>query len=341
MEICLIHSIKGGCGKSTVALTLASQLAAARDGKSNKVCLLDMDFKSTGLENLIVNKPNTNGEMVSKAADRPFVKNGDLHIWRGKNDFFYWNECFTDASKAFSHNALTQLRWGTNGQQFDLDILFSNPKQAAKNLFVKSYASIDGANVSVGLFQYTFRNILEWLLNEKYDYVIMDLPPSFDDYTSTIYSTLLDVREGFVKKRGSVNAYLLLISTFDITHLTSTAEYMRKLLKQDSARRIEFKHIVFILNDITNMANEKSVPIEMIIEAAKGICEKIIHGDVVLSKSAYDYCLFQFSEVIRDMSLISAGATVPENIINLCYEKGSVGYNPITPNATDEILKYI
>jgi MinD-like ATPase involved in chromosome partitioning or flagellar assembly len=54
MEIVCIHSYKGGAGKTTIALNLATQLAS----KKKKVLLIESDFKMPSFDGIFEAKPN-------------------------------------------------------------------------------------------------------------------------------------------------------------------------------------------------------------------------------------------------------------------------------------------
>jgi len=205
MEIFLVHSIKGGCGKSSIALSLAGRLAADAGGSGEtKVCLLDMDFKSTGYEDMLVRAPTSNPkEFEDLSKPEPDLTNGIMNILRNKSHY-YWSTCFFAPDTVISEKCITKFKMHCDKNVvFALDMFIADPNQSSRNRFIKSFTSTDGLNINSGLFQHVFRASLEWLQNVGYTSVIIDLPPSFDDYTSMVFSVLMDVRDGFIaKKRG-------------------------------------------------------------------------------------------------------------------------------------------
>ena len=269
MNIYLIHSVKGGCGKTSIALSLAAQLAAGTAGlEHQKVCLLDMDFKGTGLEDLLFW-----GTAQKPKSQLDGLKTGVRYVQ--SEDYFFWNECFTNPERTFGEKCITRItakefitsidstsndsmqnttkieKRYTLNSPFNIDVIISSNKQSRKEQFVKRGNSTDGSTVSVDLFRCTFEEVVKWLQDEKYQSLVIDLPPSFDEYANAVYDCFFDVRNK--EKLDKYAVYLLYVSTLDISHLTATGRCVHNLLYQSRTRYKLSNPPSIILNDPTGI----------------------------------------------------------------------------------------
>lgn len=264
-DIFLVHSIKGGCGKTTVSLTLGAQLAAkyAKEGSKKSAIILDMDFKSTGME-MLVEKEATSRGYIDIKTDVGERKEMKLRTGRGltlmpvpnvqKADF-RWSDCFYDMDKVFNRSCITTVQI-TNPRSpesedsvaldFRLDLAVASSSQISKEHFVGRETAMDATSVSIDLFRYEFKKILKWITGEGYDAVIIDLPPSFDEYTNCVYHEFFDIRNNH-----SSRIHLIYVTSLDITHLSATGEYLNSMLNDSKTRFRKPENTIVILNDIT------------------------------------------------------------------------------------------
>lgn len=240
MDFYLIHSIKGGCGKTTIALRTASQLAMRDD---RKICLLDVDFKGTGLSHLLLG--DAYGDAYAGVEE--------------KESFIYWNQCFSDPAVEFAEQMLIDVKDEKNvggSNEARLQIAVSDPKQVERDKFIGSTSPTDGLAVNIGIFRFKLLEVIKKLEDWGYTDVVLDLPPSFDEYTKGIFQEFFskDSRDGaFLRKLGK-RVILYLVTSYDRSHFLSTKDFLVDYAKRPRHRHKPADHLRIIFNDVSNAA---------------------------------------------------------------------------------------
>lgn len=250
MKWYLVHATKGGCGKSTVALLLAGQLCM-EPKKENKVCLVDMDFRGTSLEKALT-KLDENDKLEKKLKLEGINTHGSISI-EYEEASSYYSEYFIKAGVDFHENMITKLSWkdGTDNK-YKLDIMFCNPNQETKSKFTPNALTNDSTAVWLDYFRGRFHSMQGWLKAKGYDCVILDLPPSFDEYTLCVFERLLHMTDKDAKSDEAVARDVILypVTTFDKAHVYQTGQYLSRILGEQNPRRKIPESIKIVLNDL-------------------------------------------------------------------------------------------
>ncbi len=210
----VVHSIKGGCGKTTIALALAQYLAVSDKCNPEEVCYVDTDLVGVGTQSLIANeskgrkKTFSDFVLLNPFDDRHYFKVDfeDCRPELFKEDFVY--EADIDANRHFhaifsstDNNVSRQAIHATSDLFYAEDI-----KSKIKTLLSK-------------LFSTTIRTI------------ILDTTPGLQGITKII----LDISEEFAKNEENflensipvdIKVLHIILSTNNFSHLKGLQTYL-------------------------------------------------------------------------------------------------------------------
>ncbi len=265
-----IHSIKGGCGKSTFAFTLANILYQGQGYtkeealNNNKVLLVDADLKGTSLKSWFFG--------AESGIDNPEVKS----IYLEKDSKKYFNDFFKDSFfnlDDYIAKCIVQFPNTIAGEKTiykNINIVFSSSSYAAKKPFLYSKNMKSTEKISVEYFEEKFKMFCKKLQllavesdnslnndiveanNYMYDHIIFDLSPNSDEYTDTILRTIPQVfytkklDEDDKKIKYEFNHYILTLD--DPAHITSTVEYIHELTSGE-LRTKDNGNIIIVINN--------------------------------------------------------------------------------------------
>lgn len=277
MTFHVVHSVKGGCGKTAFSLFTALKLAAETAGNAEKtedsarVLLLDADFKGSGLKTLVYSgdketfdkNPEPRLEDVEANKKEEINAGRNYLIFRKKyqennlNDFLTGrcrsvSEIITESGVVPKRRSAPVLDSEGNADGFNgyLDFIFCSPHMKDRDIF--SYTNATQPALNVGNFRIKMRKLLQEISERKlpggekqYLHVIIDMPPGYDEYSDV----LLDVLHCFCrdKKKGNVNYYA--VTTGDRSHLDAMQENVRKVL-QGNARYRECDKVCAVLSEV-------------------------------------------------------------------------------------------
>lgn len=256
IRIHIMHSMKGGCGKSASALFKALQLAEQNeiDDRKARVLFIDADFKGSALQTLFFENTETGDYLYRK-----LLKQYSDHIVKGKglthhlavpdnyaedknlNRFFreknmnfieILNESFsyTIESSEEPDSAYEELM--INGF---LDFIFSSSGSKDKDIFKRG--SQDA--LEIGMYKYRmsvfFKQILEHGKIDgqdigQYSDLVIDMPPGYDEYSDLILEELRKLAE-----KQKVELHYYSVTTNDLGHMRLTSDNIDKKLKKSTS----------------------------------------------------------------------------------------------------------
>ena len=250
VEYHLVHSIKGGCGKSANAFFLALQegvFSKKNDSTdSNKsVCLVDADFRGTGLNSIYEKLIENSGGEEKLYLDNLTKKPDGTHEIPFYTDSILSKQDI-DINKCICRMKCDKPKVATSfkeGWQFDLALC--NPNTETKNAFVTNTSHVDGNTIDVGYFTKLYENFLIKLA-AKYDVIVIDMSPGVDEYTKSIFDAVYSMYfeenvKKYCKKYKSgddqqadcdVKVKLHHVTTRDRSHVDSTANEVVKVLTE-------------------------------------------------------------------------------------------------------------
>jgi cellulose biosynthesis protein BcsQ len=255
--IICINSVKGGAGKTTIALSLAyslmmdlnakyrankkDQLGKNSEIKEPKVCYIDLDIMGTGAKHIIYGENYT------------------------RDDIKYLNDV-----KSTNQNFREILNNAYIGKKLHIDCILMNADPEEKNKFVKN-ARLYTSTVNINLFGSIAKKIInEMILCGLYDFIIIDCAPSYESFARSIYDYLIkDIKSRF---KEEVHVYNLFISTLDKAHVMNTISCVYNIINTTEYN----SNIKMVLNDTQNYF-QNNEPQEFVMKVANryiSLCEE-------------------------------------------------------------------
>ena len=232
MNFYVVDSVKGGCGKTTLALWTALEL---RNEFQREVCYIDLDLLGTSTEK---------------------------HINQPKNkDSCYLNELFINNrrdiqkrkvinSKYFSYPTGDgyQVLPSPQDDAVRISMVFSSPEQGMKNKF-RPNLPIYGNYIDYSFFARRIKELFDELYYGGFTDIVIDMPPNSDPYTDSIFDLLLNISND--KEEYSVDLHLFIVSTYDRDHIEANRQWCVDLLQKD-AKWKSLSSISWFFNDVRN-----------------------------------------------------------------------------------------
>lgn len=257
MNYYVVDSVKGGCGKTTLAIWkaldlqyIADKAVAKKKGKhkklSTKVCYIDLDLLGTSTEAHV-------GQ--DKDSDTCYL-----------NELFYFNrhdvkKKKVKSTKYFEHNNVNgdeyTILTNKSMDAIKIGMVFSSPDQEMKNNFRPNYQS-NRSHVDFEFFAMKINELFKELNNGGYTDIVVDMPPNSDPYTDSIFDLLLNM-----KSSEETKVKMMVISTYDRSHINANREWCCDLLQKDQRWKI-FDDFEWYFNDVRNSIPD-SVKIEELV----------------------------------------------------------------------------
>lgn len=307
----VVHSIKGGCGKTAFSLFKSLELAAkaveqgtAMDDKAS-VLLLDADFKGTGLQVLVYYKSETelhgNGDIrLGQLADEI----DSLGINRGKNYFlfrekyqpnslndFLLGRCST-LSEIVTESGVVASKAGTGIDKVEhvtafngyLDFVFCSPDLKERQAF--GYWGKTQPALSVGRFRVKMKALLrEIYARTQYQDIVIDMPAGYDEYSDV----LLELLREFCSDRKESQIYYYAVSTADKSHLDAMEEDVLNALIADPVYG-HYDKVYVIFSEICEGEFEGVTAQKFIDKIDCDKRNKITFVKNIFQKEYYDFC---------------------------------------------------
>lgn len=286
MKIVIADSVKGGCGKTTIALKNA--IKAASETNDNKVCMIDFDLLGSSIETFLTGKitlsgmksekdydeesselhPNDDGRLVSLYPDGYSFHMDEIDAENEEEEkeettTYYLNDYFkgklgTADYRCYTRSVSVKNR-GTDICSFDL--MMSSPHQEDKNNFKAQSATQFIEQIDYGYFAKRLIQLLKMLYQESYTHVVFDMPPNSDSYTDILFDLVYRFEtENDLKKNGiEFEVEMLLISSLDYAHFNANLEWLKtmsenckwedRFLYESEENKYTFK---LVMNDLIN-----------------------------------------------------------------------------------------
>lgn len=242
LEFHIIHSMKGGCGKTAFSLFKALDLAQRNiEGGKADVLYIDADFKGSALEWLIYESKSVLGEsmeeLLKKAEGRTPMKRCQLAFsanYSKKNLNHYINgACDTLDSilaKGICYNRIQKAETHGGGEEINLngyiDFIFASSNLEDKHCLC--YNDVHGhhkmPSLGAGKYTYKMENLIRQIINYRknskkgigqYRHIIIDMPPGYDEYADLL---LVELRR-FAQKEERIKLNYYGVTTNDRGHL--------------------------------------------------------------------------------------------------------------------------
>lgn len=273
----IVHSVKGGCGKTAFSLFKALELTAALTdptpgGDKAGVLLLDADLKGSGLKVLTYAKDQTtfdnNNEIrLDEFEDRGGTKkpkNTAKNYILFRKDYrknnlndYLTGDCHS-LQEIVTESGIVTKESGKDASDFSsmnafngyLDWIFCSLDfwDREKLLYRGKVQPALGA----GLFRTKMKSLIEEICDRRlvsgeaqYKHVIIDMPPGYDEYSGI----LLDVLRSFCHNKKEYEIFYYALTTADRGHMDSMLENVEKVMPGD-AEYEKFDKVFIVLSEI-------------------------------------------------------------------------------------------
>jgi len=235
MNFYVVDSVKGGCGKTTLALWKALEL---QKNPENEVCYIDLDLLGTSTEKHINQEKNRDSCYLNDL----FINNRrDIQKKKVINSKCF--SCSTDKSYRISSSA--------DPDTINISMVFSSPAQDMKNKF-RPTLPIYGDHIDYSFFARRIKELFDELYYGGFTDIVIDMPPNSDPYTDSIFDLLLNI--SIDEWKYDVDFHLFIISTYDRDHIESNKQWIEDLWQKD-AKWKPLSSISWFFNDVRNSVN--------------------------------------------------------------------------------------
>lgn len=275
----IMHSMKGGCGKSTCSLFKALQLAKENVTGPARVLLLDADFRGSAWQPLLFRDGTVAmSETYTKVMDMLGKRSGAASPGKGSKHTIavpdkYREEdnlsCFVQdidfpladlVQKSFSYareeDPLDPSGYAMNGY---LDFILAGTKSKDKAGF---FHQNHQGKIAPGIYINRLERLLNFILcfnatmppdNDRkrkpigqYRDVVIDMPPGYDEYSDIILNLLR--KSVIAMKKNKIMLHYYQVTTEDIGHMALALENIREMVKIKTEYK-EFDTVNAILNN--------------------------------------------------------------------------------------------
>lgn len=206
LNIHIVDSVKGGSGKSTFSAKLCAFLSLDEDVNP---CVIDLDLLGTSWKYIFGNSI----EDSSSGSKKKWFYLNDLV----KDYDYYIKTIFTQEINF--NNVL-----GSNpSDTHKFKAIFSNPNPNAKN----EYRISDNQytpNISYDVFCNVVLDLIDFLGDDGYTDIVLDMPPNSDPYSDKVLHYCL-------KPQFKHNTSLYMVSSTNIAHIMSTFDWYSDFVK--------------------------------------------------------------------------------------------------------------
>lgn len=258
VHVHVVHSMKGGCGKS--AFSLFKAITLARDANVNeslesRVLYIDADFKGTSLQYLLCDSfmeqikkgSSLSKEVIESRATGLCGNGGENQLAFSEsyksvylNDYLKgdYEHRFCDL---FMESIVYQDHPGSAEKDVNgrIDFVFSSPEMKEKNIFRNR-----DERLGEGRFANNIASFLKTALRKgrgrgdqisgQYTQIIIDMPPGHDSYSDLL---LLELKK-LKRKYDNIKIYYYSVTTDDRGHLKSMKENLADIEQYDEDKSI-------------------------------------------------------------------------------------------------------
>lgn len=318
LKIHLVHSVKGGCGKTAFSLFKAMSCAHDSEKDSAEVLYFDADFKGTSIKTLIYGSDKETFLSVNTDAWNNETRHD--HSINGIYEKLQFKDCYNpntlnDFIEEYQKNYVDIVQHGAiipvfeNSEEIDvslkvinsyIDFLFSSSKAEDKSLYEYEAGSFTSQKLTQGCFKSRIRKLLEQIYDydSTYKDIVIDMPPGEEAYSKTLISTLKEWAKDVNKKgkKGKIELYYYAVTTNDRGHIWAEASNLAAMLHSPS-KGSEFEEIIIVMNELRDKEFKESYIGTVLTTLRKQLSDiqaslekKIFYCKNSYSDRYYQYC---------------------------------------------------
>lgn len=273
LTIHVVHSVKGGCGKTAFSLFKALSCADISTKSHAEVLYFDADFKGTSIKTLIYGENEKSFDAINekKWDDMTPYQHSKSGVWTKIVFRENYNPAtLNDIMKGEKKNFIDIVQHGAvllEGERTPetaveteqiysfIDFVFSSPEAADRAIY--EYG-MDGY-VDPKLTQGRFKAEIKGLFNQIYKYgmdkecpykdVVIDMPPGEEEFSQTMLMVLEKWASETNSKKRKVKLNYYAVTTNDRGHLyAEVGNFMR--LQQPKSTGKSFDKYIVVLNEL-------------------------------------------------------------------------------------------
>jgi cellulose biosynthesis protein BcsQ len=245
----IVHSIKGGCGKTTISLILAQYLGKKED--PGKVCYIDADLVGVGTAYL------AGEDLKDFEKRRRFMS--DFVLLNPFDDPEFFKISFEDAPRELFQEFVLVPSLGSNRH---FKAIFSSPNKDVMEKAIRATSDQFFAEDVKSKIRVLIKKLFSPLENKsekEIDTIILDTSPGIHGLTST----LLELATEFSREK-EYNIIKVIVGTNNFSHLNSLADHISE--KKGKKEEIEVDKIekninrIIVINQIPIGVEFKNIP---------------------------------------------------------------------------------
>ncbi len=250
MDVIVVDSVKGGCGKTLISIKKATQLAYASN--DNKVCYIDLDLLGSSIETFLFGEYVIGGSKLPVGSSFEVIKQATNYL----NQMLY--------KKNFDDSFFTTIRYREIPSSNPFDIIMCSPKQFEKDKFKPTKELNYIEQIDYGYFAVLLKKMFKTLRDDlHYTHVIVDMPPNSDAYTDLIFNIFLNAYD----KSNSSNKYefkIMLINSLDQAHFAANMEWLKSKIETIDMKScsLNMSNVEIVFNDRININTIKDPDIK-------------------------------------------------------------------------------
>lgn len=264
IQVHVVSSVKGGCGKTAFSLFKALEIAydernSDKENRDASVVWIDADFRGTASKVLFYGKNEDDFQMMhinkyiekilqekEDIFDATISKNSQLAFSREYvkytiND--YLCERIQETDKMLARGYACLLSKGTKSINGIIDFIFSSPLEEDKGIF--GYGT-GIPTVEIGRFTHRMEKLLYRLAEtgkmktrakgseqdmvHGYRHIVIDMPPGDDAYSEALRSLVLRLAK---EREKEIDLHSYFVSTNDRGHLFALYDRLRDVLHKE------------------------------------------------------------------------------------------------------------
>lgn len=288
MEYIIVNSVKGGCGKSSVSLKTAMELARKTNVDQteyiNNVLVIDMDILGSSLRTFVTGRINPNLNMGNPSEFEEHNASSPTALQIGQIERSSENSswlvqvppensvrendkdpiCFTDLFykkyEDFKSKKIEIPFWVCPYSQDKenkpiIHIAFSSENQNVKNRFRVQTSNNYTLNVNIRYYEEILRKYLKYLKDKVLSngrpatHIIFDMPPNSDPYSDCVFSILLKNLD------DEDPVELRIVSSCDLAHISANFLWIQNMYEKTGWQYKFPNKITYIINDVTGVVN--------------------------------------------------------------------------------------
>lgn len=260
-EFHVVRSVKGGSGKTTFALHTLVKLVTEGKDDNKKILYIDADVHASETRNMLLGFRREESSLGSETCffefyPDQFTCNAGLAREQRKQHEKHTLNSFMHPYKGFyskiselaipaklkqiqrseevksNPEAENTIKYGEGSRQpvFPEFIgkaffIFADPSPSGRKVFGSLYQSYGKSAIGVGAYIAKMKSLFNYILEDKYDDVVIDMPPGSDTFSEHLMDCLLKIMGE--KKRTESDKYkisIYYVLTRDKAHIRTATE---------------------------------------------------------------------------------------------------------------------